>query len=93
MSEGDLFHNPTPTPTKAPATSKRRRRRATATIPPHLRCDRCGGERAVWFKGRAYCPVCEARELFGDEPTADPADGVDVGDATERPTKGANDDH
>jgi len=85
MTTGHLFHKPTPTPTKP--TSKRRKR-ATATIPPDLVCPGCGGERAVRFRGRAHCPICDQATVWPGEATADPADGEDAGDATCGPYKG-----
>lgn len=74
MTTEHLFDNLPQAPTTA--TSKRRKRQ-TASIPDHLRCTQCGGERCVWWRGRAFCPVCDARELWPDGATADADENID----------------
>jgi len=62
---------------------KPRRRKVKADVP---KCDRCGRELCVWWRGRAWCVRCDAGRLFDDEPGED-GGGEDGGDTTHERTK------
>lgn len=44
------------------------KRRRPADPPPELTCPACGEELAVWWRGRAWCVLCEAEELDAEPP-------------------------
>ena len=50
-------------PTDKPRKALRRRVARPSAVDP---CDRCGHERAVRWRGRAWCVECDASEVFGE---------------------------
>ena len=54
--------------TRTPATAKTPRgvKRRSSIIPPEWQCPTCGEELCIFAHGRAWCIVCDERELFGE---------------------------
>ena len=55
----------TPTaPNTLPMGNKPSRRRRVRPIPDELRCQTCGDERAIRWRGAWHCVVCDVTALF-----------------------------